>query len=125
KINANTEELKAARSATTGEQFNSLDERIDCEVDRINKKIEISFLEQEDAERHTIENTVEGMNIDMVIKGITLKNIFPHVRSRLALTNTTVEDGLFTITPVKGSFSNVWDANNPSYKPGLEYTIII
>ena len=72
KINANTEELKNARSATTGEKFNSLDERIDCEVDRLNKKIEVSFLQQEDKENHVIENTVEGMTTNMIIKGKTL-----------------------------------------------------
>lgn len=72
KINANTEELKNARSATTGEKFNSLDERIDCEIDRLNKKIEVSFLQQEDKENHVIENTVEGMTTNMIIKGKTL-----------------------------------------------------
>ncbi|HBI6966192.1 TPA: hypothetical protein K8M96_001540 [Clostridium perfringens] len=72
KINANTEELKNARSATTGEKFNSLDERIDCEVDRLNKNIEVSFLQQEDKENHVIENTVEGMTTNMIIKGKTL-----------------------------------------------------
>lgn len=69
RISANTEELKNARSATTGEKFDTLDERIDCEVDRLNKKIEVSMLQQEDKERHTIENTVEGMTTDMIIKG--------------------------------------------------------
>ena len=48
RISANRKELKNARTATTGEKFNSLDERIDCEVDRLNKKIEVSFLQQED-----------------------------------------------------------------------------
>ena len=72
KINANTEELKNARSATTGEKFNSLDERIDCEVDRLNKKIEVSMLQQEDKESHVVENTVEGMTTDMIIKGETM-----------------------------------------------------
>lgn len=76
KINANTEELKNARSATTGEKFNSLDERIDCEVDRLNKKIEVAMLQQEDKENHAIENTVEGITTDMVIKGRSLKNNF-------------------------------------------------
>ena len=91
KINANTKELKKARSATTGEQFDTLDERIDCEVDRLNKKIEVSFLQQEDKESHTIENTVEGMTTDMIIKGRTLQNlckkIIPTVTSSGALTN--------------------------------------
>lgn len=75
KINANTKELKNARTATTGEKFNSLDERIDCEVERLSKKIEVSFLQQEDKESHTIENTVEGMTTDMVVKGRTLINM--------------------------------------------------
>lgn len=75
KINANTEELKKARSATTGEQFDTLDERIDCEVDRLNKKIEVSMLQQEDKESHTVENSVEGITTDMVIKGRTLQNL--------------------------------------------------
>lgn len=74
KINANTEELKNARSATTGEQFGTLDERIDHEVDRLNKKIEVSMLQQESAERHVVKNTVEGMTADMIVKGRTLQN---------------------------------------------------
>ncbi|MDK0734732.1 BppU family phage baseplate upper protein [Clostridium perfringens] len=75
KINANTEELEAARTATTGENFDTLDERIDCEVDRLNKKIEVSMLGQEDKESHIIENTVEGLTTDMIIKGRILQNI--------------------------------------------------
>ncbi|MGU8365171.1 hypothetical protein ACV3NC_14400 [Clostridium perfringens] len=77
RISANTEELKNARSATTGEKFDTLDERIDCEVDRLNKKIAVSFLHQEDKESHVVENTVEGMSTDMVIKGRILINIHP------------------------------------------------
>lgn len=73
KINANTEELKGARSATTGEQFDSLDERIDCEVDRLNKKIDVTMLQQEDKESHDISNTIDGMSSDMIIKGKTIK----------------------------------------------------
>ena len=69
-------EVIDARTATTGEQFDSLDERIDHEVDRINKKIEVSMLQQEDAESHTVENTVEGLTTDMIIKGRTLQNLF-------------------------------------------------
>lgn len=75
KIDKNTKELKGARTATTGEEFDTLDERIDCEVDRLNKKIEVSMLQQEDKESHMIENTVEGMTTDMIIKGNTLKNL--------------------------------------------------
>lgn len=73
KINANTEELKKARSATTGEVFDTLDERIDHEVGRLNKKIEVSMLQQEDKEIHAIENSIEGMTTEMIIKGKTVK----------------------------------------------------
>ncbi|MCX0403287.1 BppU family phage baseplate upper protein, partial [Clostridium perfringens] len=76
KINVNTEELEGARTATTGEEFATLDERIDCEVDRLNKKIEISMLQQEDKESHTIENSVEGLTTDMIVKGRTLQNLW-------------------------------------------------
>ncbi len=72
KINANTEELKNARSATTGEKFDTLDERIDHEVDRLNKKIDVTMLQQEDKESHTIENSVEGLTTNMIIKGKTM-----------------------------------------------------
>ncbi|MDJ8959718.1 hypothetical protein PTK51_14610 [Clostridium perfringens] len=91
RISANTKELKAARSATTGEKFNTLDERIDHEVDRLNKKIDVTMLQQEDKENHVIENTVDGMTTDMIIKGRTLQNlckkIIPTVTSSGALTN--------------------------------------
>ncbi|SQB24262.1 phage pre-neck appendage-like protein [Clostridium perfringens] len=76
RISANTEELKNARTATTGEKFDTLDERIDCEVDRLNKKIDVTMLQQEDKGSHLVENTVEGMTTDMVIKGRTLQNLF-------------------------------------------------
>ncbi|HII4424980.1 TPA: BppU family phage baseplate upper protein [Clostridium perfringens] len=76
KISSNTKELKGARTATTGENFDTLDERIDCEIDRLNKKIEVSMLQQEDKENHVIENTVEGMTTDMIVKGMTLQNLW-------------------------------------------------
>lgn len=75
KINANTKELKNARTATTGEKFDTLDERIDCEVDRLNKKIDVTMLQQEDKESHAIENSIEGLTTDMVVKGRTLHNL--------------------------------------------------
>ena len=76
-MSKNTKELKNARTGTTGEEFNSLDERIDCEVDRLNKKIDVTMLQQEDKESHDINNTVEGMTTDMIVKGRTLKNLSP------------------------------------------------
>lgn len=73
--NSNNEEVIQARTATTGEVFDTLDERIDHEVDRLNKKIDVTMLQQEDKESHTIENAVDGITTDMVIKGRTLQNL--------------------------------------------------
>ncbi|HFE9691532.1 TPA: hypothetical protein ACGA30_000119 [Clostridium perfringens] len=89
KINANTEELKLARSATTGEEFNSLDERIDHEVDRLNKKNDVTMLQQEDKESHTIDNSIEGLTTDMIIKGRSLQNL---CKSNNTLKTTTSGD---------------------------------
>ncbi|WP_322380373.1 hypothetical protein [Clostridium perfringens] len=97
RISANTEELKNARSATTGEKFDTLDERIDCEVDRLNKKIDVTMLQQEDKENHTIEDTVDGMTTDMVVKGRTLNNLYKPNNTRddvgeYILVDTLVKD---------------------------------
>lgn len=108
RITANTEELELARTATTGEEFNSLDERIDCEVDRLNRKIEISFLQQEGKESHVIENTVDGMTTDMIVKGRTLRNLF----------------GSYSQTWV----TNKWNNSIPKVeclKPSTVYTLVL
>lgn len=135
KINANTKELKAARSATTGEEFNSLDERIDHEVDRLNKKNDVTMLQQEDKGSHTIENTVDGMTTDMVIKGRTLINIHP--RSMYEFATPSVDANKFTqikednsiivnITEALPSWSyvNCGTVNRGVIKPNTKYTII-
>lgn len=126
KINANTEELKNARSATTGEKFDTLDERIDCEVDRLNKKIEVSMLQQEDKESHVIENSIEGMTTDMVVKGRTLQNLMPSKSNgyELNLMSFDNETGVFTSTRPNG-YLNFWDINNPLWKQSTQYTIIL
>lgn len=105
---SNTEELKNARTATTGEKFDTLDERIDCEVDRLNKKIDITMLQQEDKENHTIENTVEGMTTDMVIKGRTLQNLASNTPAKNA-GNVQIEKLL----------------KSEMFKVGITYTISI
>ena len=104
KVNKNTEDIKLlkegsvggssstnsnkevidARTATTGENFDTLDERIDHEVDRLNKKIDVTMLQQEDKESHTIENSVEGLTTDMVIKGRTLQNFKSNVKNYIS-----------------------------------------
>ena len=109
RISANTKELKAARSATTGEEFNSLDERIDCEVDRLNKKIEVSFLQQEDKENHTIENTVDGMTTDMIVKGRILQNLVKYQLNNQKVGGTSLSATLCT---------------NEMFKINTTYTII-
>ena len=109
RISANTKELKNARTATTGEEFNSLDERIDCEVDRLNKKIEVSFLQQEDKENHVIENTVEGMTTDMVVKGRTLQNLVKYKLNNQKVVGTSMSATLCT---------------NEMFKINTTYTII-
>ena len=109
KINANTEELKAARSATTGEEFNSLDERIDCEVDRLNKKIEVSMSQQESSESNVIENTVEGMTTDMIIKGKTLQNLVKYKLTKQKVGNPSLSATICT---------------NEMFKTNTTYTIV-
>lgn len=127
RITANEEELETARTATTGEKFNSLDERIDCEVDRINKKIEISFLEQEDSENHTIENTVKGMTVDMIVKGKTLQNLLSYENNEdfNSPLNATVSDSIITIN-ASGDVKYVLIKKEKALiKPSTKYTLII
>lgn len=124
RITANTEELELARTATTGEEFNSLDERIDCEVDRLNRKIEISFLQQEGKESHVIENTVDGMTKDMTIKGIILQNLiqFDKCKSRLLL----YEDGyLINKDNVDDTPWTSKEIVSDLIKPSTVYTFIV
>ena len=128
RISANTEELKNARTATTGEKFDTLDERIDCEVDRLNKKIDVTMLQQEDKESHTIENTVEGMTTDMVIKGRTLQNVMPELnKSNFNFTGeTNLVDGFFVIPfGVDVNASLIGDNRKKTIlKPNTKYTVI-
>ncbi|MDU4217097.1 MAG: hypothetical protein E7I15_02975 [Clostridium perfringens] len=109
KISANTKELKGARTATTGEKFNSLDERIDCEVYRLNKKIDVTMLQQEDKGSHLVENTVEGMTTDMVIKGRTLQNLVKYKLNNQKVGSTSMSATLCT---------------NEMFKINTTYTII-
>lgn len=125
---SNKEELTQARTATTGEKFNTLDERIDCEVDRLNKKIDVTMLQQEDKENHTIENTVDGMSTDMVVKGRTLQNVMPELnKSNFNFTGeTNLVDGFFIIpfgVDVNASLIGV-NRKKTILKPNTKYTVI-
>ncbi|WFB45989.1 BppU family phage baseplate upper protein [Clostridium perfringens] len=124
RISANRKELKNARTATTGEKFNSLDERIDCEVDRLNKKIEVSFLQQEDKESHTIENTVEGMTADMVIKGRTLNNLLVPKKANLQGGWSLQDDNVFSVKSDGNGFADI-RFNDLPIKPNTNYTCYI
>lgn len=128
RISANTEELKNARTATTGEKFNTLDERIDCEVDRLNKKIDVTMLQQEDKESHDINNTVDGMTTDMVIKGRTLQNVMPELnKSNFNFTGeTNLVDGFFVIPFGVDVNASLIGANRKKtiLKPNTKYTVI-
>ena len=106
---SNKEELTQARSATTGEIFDTLDERIDHEVDRLNKKIEVSFLQQEDKESHVVENTVEGMTTDMVVKGRTLQNLVKYKLNNQKVGNPSLSATICT---------------NEMFKTNTTYTIV-
>lgn len=133
--NVDLEEIVQARTATTGEEFNSLDERIDCEVDRLNKKIEVSMLQQEDKGSHVVENTVEGMSTDMVIKGRTLINIHP--KSIYRFNAPSSEANKYTQDKSENSvIANITEEiaswcyvdcgaiNRDMFKPNTKYTII-
>ena len=74
-LNKNTDAIEQACTAVTGERFNSIDERIDSEIDRLNKKIDVSMLQQEYKKYHTIENSINGMTTDIIIKGKTIQNL--------------------------------------------------
>lgn len=124
-IKANTAEINKAKTATTGEKFGSVSERIDAEVNRINNKIEVSFVPQEEAESHTILNTVEGMSTDMVVKGKTLQNIFPSDPAKLSISSGSISDGLITINAQTSTYGNMWDVKNPLYKTNTKYSVII
>ncbi|MDK0576497.1 hypothetical protein P5F02_05630 [Clostridium perfringens] len=125
RISANTEELKNARSATTGEKFNSLDERIDCEVDRLNKKIDVTMLQQEDKENHTIENTVNGMTTDMIIKGKTLVNVIPKgfKSYKYLATGFSFEGDTFVINGLTSGYQTLF-FKDFIFKPNTKYTVI-
>lgn len=124
KINTNTEELKAARSATTGEKFDTLDERIDCEVDRLNKKIEVSFLQQEDKESHTIENSVEGLTTDMVIKGRTLQNFKSNVKNYISKWVDNGDNYSLNLPSGSGQPSILYGLTQ-TLKENQKYTVIV
>ena len=69
-------EIEQVRTATKGEKFNTMNERIDLEINRLKKGFtDVNIVEQGDKESHSIQNTCDGFISDLVIKGKTLKNL--------------------------------------------------
>ena len=69
-------EIEQVRTATTGEKFDTMNERIDLEIGRLKKGFaDVNLIEQNSKERHFIHNTCEGSITDLIIKGRTLKNL--------------------------------------------------
>ncbi|MDK0668829.1 hypothetical protein P5F12_13675 [Clostridium perfringens] len=129
-VKVDLEEIVQARTATTGEVFDTLDERIDHEVDRLNKKIDVTMLQQEDRENHTIENSVEGLTTDMVIKGKTLKNLvnLQVLRDYVAIGGATSDEETITWDFDNGnipynSWNYVYDVLDLC-KPNKTYTVV-
>ena len=123
--NVDLEEIVQARTATTGEVFDTLDERIDCEVDRLNKKIDITMLQQEDKENHLIENTVDGMTTDMIVKGKTLQNLVD-VKNMILSKETTFEDDIikFRKTGSDITYLQIPFLSKPNTTYTIMYTIV-
>ena len=69
-------EIEQARTATTGEKFGTMNERIDLEIGRLKKGFtDVNLVEQDSKEGHSIQNTCKGHIHDLIIKGRTLKNL--------------------------------------------------
>ena len=69
-------EIEQVRTATTGEKFDTMNERIDLEIGRLKKGFtDVNLIEQDSKESHSIQNTCEGSISDLIIKGKTLKNL--------------------------------------------------
>ena len=69
-------EIEQVRTATTGEKFDTMNERIDLEIGRLKKGFtDVNLIEQDSKESHSIQNTCEGSITDLIIKGRTLKNL--------------------------------------------------
>lgn len=74
-LNDNIDALDQACTAITGEKFNSIDERIDSEINRLNHKIEVSMLQQEGRGNYSVSNSIEGKTTNMTIRGKTFQNL--------------------------------------------------
>ena len=98
-------EIDNARTATTGEKFNTIDERLNTEIGRLKKGFtDVNLIEQDSKERHFIHNTCKGHIHDLIIKGKTLMNL--------------IKDGERTCTIDKSI-----DPNNRIYRFNIPYKL--
>ena len=98
-------EIDYARTATTGEKFNTIDERLNTEIGRLKKGFtDVNLIEQDSKERHFIHNTCKGHIHDLIIKGKTLMNL--------------IKDGERTRTIDKSI-----DPNNRIYRFNIPYKL--
>ena len=69
-------EIEQVRTATTGEKFNSVGERLNTEIGRLKKGYtDVNLVERDFSESHSIQNTCEGSITDLVIRGKTVNNL--------------------------------------------------
>lgn len=120
----NIPEIVKARRISTGETFDSLDERINTEINRINQDIDTTWLEQKDVLDQTVDNTIDGTTIDMSIKGRTLQNLFDLEKTKAASSDeiTWHSDGRIEclLDSARLTFTP-----SCSYKPTTAYTLKI
>ena len=105
-------EIDYARTATTGEKFNTIDERLNTEIGRLKKGFtDVNLIEQDSKERHSIHNTCKGHIHDLIIKGKTLMNLIKD------------GEGVRTIDKTINENSRIYYFNLTHYlKRGKKYT---
>ena len=98
-------EIEQARTATTGEKFGTIDERLNTEIGRLKKGFtDVNLIEQDSKESHSIQNTCEGSITDLIIKGRTLNNLIMNGKGEFVIDKSV-------------------DPNNRIYKFNIPYKI--
>ena len=98
-------EIDYARTATTGEKFNTIDERLNTEIGRLKKGFtDVNLIEQDSKESHSIQNTCEGSITDLIIRGRTLNNLIMNGKGEFVIDKSV-------------------DPNNRIYKFNIPYKI--
>lgn len=86
-------EIEQVRTATTGEKFNSVGERLNTEINRLKKGYtDVNLVEQDSIESHFIQNTCDGFISDLVIKGKISNNLVTNGRGNFVIDKNTDPD---------------------------------